>query len=179
MRVGFSGVRGVGKTTLIEATNWDRFVPESFHFFVEKRSIEEFTDMGVPLYEMGGDFTHLFMAYHHVYLHGTNDNFASDWTIWDVLAMSNLAYEQSRISYGIKNKVEDIFHILISQYDIVFYIPPEYGFSEEIGTSNNKEFSNDLERHFLRTKDDVPNLRVLSGSVLEITEQIGKTISEI
>jgi len=175
LKIGFSGVQSVGKTTVIDAIDWKKvFKEEDFH--IQKGSMRKFHELGLPISENGTDITEILVTYHLFFLHHRYDNIVFDRTVWDAYAISSLLYEEGKITSYTYNIVEDIFFSLIKEFDHIFYIRPEFDIVPDGVRSTDMSFRDNFLKNFEKTMKFVDNITFLDGDVEKRKRQVYETL---
>lgn len=136
MKIGFMGVQGTGKSTIV-----DKLVEEGFCSSEEVapsigRSMKE---KGFPINESGNDETQLLA------LQITCNQMYESYNIYprtflDGLVYSKYLFEKNQIAESILKSWEDLTAKHMNDFDVLFYIKPEFDLVSDGDRSMNVEF---------------------------------------
>jgi len=177
MKIGISGAQSVGKTTLLNALRSEQPL-KSYRFCTEvTRTVKEY---GLPINESGTSNTQKLIMQEHITNIFLYDNMITDRTALDGLVYTTYLYRKGQVSQKIYSFVNIIFDKLISRYDLLFYILPEFDIEENEIRSTNVEFRNDIVCIFdeVIINKKISNYIKLSGSVRSRVEQVLNHIIE-
>lgn len=175
MRIGITGSQSVGKTTLLNALR-------SESIFKDYKVCDEVTrwvkNLGLPINESGTEVTQELIMMKHVYNVFLHDNMLTDRTALDGLVYSKWLRQRWKISADSLENVYDVFVKLISQYDHLFFIKPEFDIVDDGVRSTNTEFRDEINSIFLSViqAQNIP-VHFISGSVRERVNQVLEVIN--
>lgn len=170
MKIAFSGVQCTGKTTLInEMKNLSIF--DKFEFCLE--SIRKLQKDGFKINEDGDDNTQIAVMLSHIYNMNYNES-VLDRCLLDGMCYTEYAFRHNQISKKTYDICLKLFELGINEYDIIFYIKPEFEMIEDGTRSTNKKFRDEVQTIFEEyiNKYQLKNITLLSGSVEQRMEQI-------
>ena len=177
MKIAFSGVQCTGKTTLMKCMEkLDEF--KQFNFCFE--SIRSLLKSGFKINQDGDDNTQIAVMNAHIY-NLTFENSVLDRCLLDGMCYTQYAYNHNKISEKTFTICEKLFKMGINEYDIIFYIKPEFEMIEDGTRSTDITFRDEVQNIFENyiSKYNLSNVVLLSGSVEERMEQINKCLKEI
>ena len=173
MKIGLCGTMSVGKSTLAKALQQ---LPEFANYVVTTERSKYLRDLGIPLNTdstIKGQF--IFMAERASELF--NENLITDRTIWDVCAFTLNA---NSITYEEKSTLLKSALLLMSEYDIVFYVSPDGVEIEDNGVrETNSEYRDKINSTIVGLLDQFPPRKLvkISGSTEERISIIKQTLS--
>jgi GTPase SAR1 family protein len=163
MKIGFSGAQSTGKTTLLNALKLEE-VFEDFIFCDEvTRRVKSY---GLPINENGTDITQRLIMQEHIVNVFLNDKMITDRTSLDGLVYTTYLHIHGKVSKDTLEYAQRVFRKVQPQYDLQFYIKPEFTLENDGTRSPDVSFRDQIVGIF----DDVIssyNLNVvyLSGTV--------------
>ena len=172
MKIGLCGTMSVGKSTLAKALQQ---LPEFTHYNVTTERSKYLRDLGIPLNTdstVKGQF--IFMAERASELF--SENLITDRTIWDVCAFTLNA---SSITYENKMDLLKSAILLMSEYDVVFYVSPEGVEIEDNGVrETNSEYRNKIDSTIKSLLGQFPPRKLveIKGSTEERIDVIKQTV---
>lgn len=183
MRIAFSGVQCTGKTTLINAMTEMKMFK---NFQVIKESVRSLKAKGYQINEDGNDDTQLAVMNAHI-MNLIPDNTIIDRCSLDGLCYSEYSYNHGKVTEDTLNFCRKVWELTQDEYDIIFYLRPEFDMVEDGTRSVNSEFRDEtlniFEKHILSkiSEDamlsndmgmDFHNIFLLTGSVKDRLKQI-------
>lgn len=176
MKIVFSGTHGTGKTTLLNILKDQTSLLNSYDFVTEvSRTLQK--EGKATINENGDDLSQYAIALKNYEIYSTNKNFISDRCLLDVLCYTRYLYLHQRCSKECLMFVEQLFKLC--NYDIIFYIEPEFDLVTDGTRSLNKEFRNEvLECFRYYIKEFNINVIRLSGGIDERLKIVKDTIKE-
>lgn len=144
MKISFSGVQCTGKTTLINALSEN----ESFKDFeIIKESIRKLHKQGVKINENGDDSTQLRVMLSHL-INLKYDDAILDRCLLDGMVYTHWLYEKNKISKDTYDLCFDVFNQYIKNYDIIFYLVPEFDLISDGTRSMDINFRDETKKIF-------------------------------
>ena len=176
MKIAFSGVQCTGKTTLINEMKKMELV-DGFEFCFE--SIRKLQKDGFKINEDGDDNTQIAVMLSHIH-NMTVPHSILDRCLLDGMCYTEYSYRHNKISIKTYDICLKLFELGINQYDIIFYIRPEFEMVDDGTRSTNKEFRDEVQSIFEEfiSKYKLNNVVLLSGSVEQRMEQITRAIQK-
>lgn len=141
MKLAFSGVQSVGKTTLITRLIEDAYF--SNNYIVRKERIRELDKLGVPINEEGNNITQLLIMNIHLW-NSLYDNSVLDRCVLDCMAYTSYALKHNKIDDWVFLYAQKIFELLIKKYDVIFYLIPEIDLEYDGVRSSSDEFRKEM-----------------------------------
>lgn len=140
MKVGLSGAQSTGKSTLLIDLQKESFFQD---YKICNEVTRELAAKGFQINEAGTDETQeAVMRVHEDNL--KNKNMLTDRTALDGLVYTNWLYQKGNVSSETMQKVERKFYELISQYDLIFYIKPEFDLHDDGVRSPDTKFRDEI-----------------------------------
>ena len=175
MNIAISGLHSQGKTTLLNSLK-ERWELKDFNFADSPtRSLSKL----YPINEFGNQHTQLFIMMGHYANLATAENYKN--TIFDRCALDGLAYSRfffEKINVAVVDIINRMYNMMISKYDIIFYVEPELDLIDDGERSLNKDFFRCIKYNFNNIiKEDNLKIKKVSGSVQERTDYIVDMIS--
>ena len=170
MRIGLSGTQSTGKTTLLN-------VLRSESKFKDYQINDEVTrwvkSLGISINEDGSDRSQELIMMKHLWNVIMYDKMITDRTALDGLVYSKWLFYNDRISEGVMKKVEESFHKIITFYDKIFFLSPDFPLEDDGVRSTDEQWREEIHDMFLQEieagkVDVIP----ISGSVTERVTQI-------
>ena len=169
-KIGICGAQSVGKTTLLNALKQEKR-------FSDYKFCDEVTrwvgKLGLPINEQGTDDTQFLIAMKHIYNLRLNDRFITDRTIIDCYVYSKWLYNKGKLSEACLNEIHRIAKTIISDYNQIFYIKPEFEIKDDGVRSTDLSFRDEIvtlfEDALFEFLDN--DYIILSGSVDERVKQ--------
>ena len=145
MKIGISGAQSVGKTTLLNAIRSEPFF-KGFEICNEvTRRVKSY---GFSINENGNDVTQRLIMQEHVINIFMYSDFITDRTVLDGLVYSKYLRNHSKISNETMDFVYKVYSRCIGQYDLLFYIPPEFELEDDGVRSIDVTFRNSIVESF-------------------------------
>ena len=170
MRIGITGTQSTGKTTLLNALRSE----EVFNNYAICDEVTRWVkSVGIDINEGGSNLSQELVMMKHIYNIFMYEDMLTDRTAIDGLVYSLWLYNNDKISGQMLSKVRHIFDKLISSYDLIFFIEPEFNIKDDGVRSINVQFRdeiNDLFKEVL-TKNNIKTYK-LTGSVRERVDQV-------
>lgn len=176
MRIGISGAQSVGKTTLLNALRSEACFTD-YKFCTEvTRRVKSY---GLVINENGDDTTQRLIMQEHVINVFMNNKMITDRTALDGLVYTQYLVENKKATEKAYEYALKIFKKVQPQYDIQFYIQPEFEIENDGVRSIDKFFRDRIVTIFKQSIDmyGVPII-VLSGSVRERVEQVIEAVNK-
>lgn len=176
MNIAISGLHSQGKTTLINSLR-ERIELKNFNFADSPtRALSKI----YPINEFGNQHTQLFIMMGHYANLATAEN--SQNTIFDRCALDGLAYSRyffDKINISVVDIINRMYNMMISKYDIIFYVEPELELVNDGERSLNIDFFNFVKLNFRDIiNTDCLKVRNVSGTIEERTQYVVNTICE-
>jgi nicotinamide riboside kinase len=175
MRIGITGSQSVGKTTLLNALRSEK----EFQDYVVCDEVTRWVKkIGLPINEQGNDHTQELIMMKHVYNIFLNKNMITDRTVLDGLVYTKWLRQSGNIKEETMEIAYNVFHKLISYYDYLFFIKPEFDIVSDGVRSTNTSFRNQINRSFIDVIEEhnIP-VHYVSGSVRERVNQVLEVIN--
>lgn len=176
MKIAISGAQSTGKTTIIkEMRKW--LVPLKKHKFLFEIT-REVNKLGLPINEEGNNITQLFILNSHLERCFKYKNSVLDRCILDGLVYTQYLFNNKKVDYWVLSYARRLFDTLINEYDIIFYIQPEFDIAEDGVRSTNIIFRNEIKEIFNTYIILCNNIVFIKGTVDERLNQIYSNIKE-
>jgi len=177
MRIGISGAQSVGKTTLLNALRSEKCFADYTICNEVTRRVQSY---GLPINEHGSDITQRLIMQEHIVNVFMNDDMITDRTSLDGIVYTTWLWENKRVSYEAYQFAISVFKKVQKQYDVQFYIVPEFDIEDDGVRSQDVEFRDSIVQIFDKVIA-IYNIDVvlITGSVRERVEQVLKHIGEI
>lgn len=175
MRIVLSGAQSTGKTTLLKELK-ERKEFQNFVFVDEiVRTIKK---QGFKINENGDDDTQHAIVNAHIN-NLKYDNCILDRCLLDSAVYTCYLYNHQKVGEETKKKADLALALHANDYDIIFYLAPEFEVVPDNVRSTNKKFREEVVQNFEQyIKDYNLNVVRLKGTVEERLRQIQKTIKE-
>ena len=169
MKIVFTGSGSTGKSTLLRELQKDpRFKDYKFFDSITKTA----QDMGLKINTEGEDSTQkAIMSIHEEVL--KNDNFIASRCSLDCISYTVYLYNHGNISQSVFDELYDKFLELVKQYDLIFYIKPEFKPKDNGLRSTDQHFIDEVAENFeeIIQRENL-NVHTLHGTVEERMSQI-------
>lgn len=175
MKISFTGTHSTGKTTLLNNLKNDPDFSE-FKFHDEiTRSIQSY---GIDINEKGNNLTQLLILDTHI-RNLLYPLFVTDRCILDGVVYTEWLYNNLKVDEWVYNYSKNLFKYLIGQYDIIFYLKPEFDLVDDGVRSSSIEFQKEIYNIFEKYITEY-NINVISitGTVEQRINQIKNHIHE-
>lgn len=163
MKIAFTGTHGTGKTTLLNKMKAMSPYSHTYTFIDEitRRMVKK----GIPINEGGSDITQLLIMNSHL-SNNLKDDVIMDRCALDGVVYTRWMYNKGKVSEWVMNYAEELFQMIIGDYDRIFYLVPEFSIEDDGVRSVHLEFRNEIVTVFNQyiTDHKIPVIR-LSGSV--------------
>jgi nicotinamide riboside kinase len=173
MKIGLTGTHSVGKTTLLNAL---RSEPCFKDFAICDEVTRQIRALGFAINENGNDNTQRVIMLKHIENIMLNDNMITDRTALDCLVYSRYLWKNQRITNDTFSIIHKLFLKLWPQYDLVFFIEPEFDLVSDGVRSIDEDFRNNIHKEFVETIAELKlykdNLHYLKGSVVNRVNQV-------
>ena len=175
MKIGFTGILSVGKTTLVNALKEH---PEFKDYSFKTERSKYLRDLGIPLNtDSSTKGQIIFLAERCSELY--DENIITDRTLIDVMAFTALA---KTIPLTFSYTFNDLCHDLISEYDYIFYISPDGVNIEDNGVRTTdpeyrESIDNEIKKIIKDKRGYIKNLVELKGSIEERVEKVKQVLN--
>src|SRR6056300_236144 len=176
MRIAFTGAQSTGKTTLLNALKADEAFRYKYEFIDEiTRRMQK---KGLKINEAGGNTTQLLIMNEHIknllYENAIMDRCAIDGVVY-----THWLYKQNKVEKWVWDYSVDVFTHYVNNYDIIFYLKPEFDIVDDGVRSVDVSFRDEIVELFDRY---IKHVRIpvitLSGTVEERLNKFYSTIKE-
>jgi thymidylate kinase len=175
MRISFTGISGVGKTTLIAKLQQH---PLFKNYTTIDNVLRQLYGQDIPINDMGDQFdaTQLLVMNKHLEYLLLNKNLLCGRCLLDGLCYTDYLWEEHKVCDWVKIYALELTSKYLSKYDYIFYLKPEFPLVNDGVRSLNKEFHNKVAEKFeqwasLFNKRD-GNIITITGSIEERLQQI-------
>lgn len=170
MRIGITGAQSVGKTTLLNALRSEVFFNE---YAICDEVTRRVASYGLPINENGNDSTQRIIMNEHIVNIFMHEKMLTDRTALDCLVYSRYLYMEKKISPSTMHYVHNAFLKLWKEYDMVFYIEPEFSIVDDGTRSVDQNFRDEIDDLFGNTiKLNKINVIKIKGSVRERVDMV-------
>lgn len=145
MRIGITGAQSVGKTTLLNALRSEKFFKEYAICDEVTRRVKGY---GIPINESGTSVTQRLIMNEHIVNIFMNDKMLTDRTALDGLVYTLYLMKKGNIDPKTLLYVDTVFKKLITKYDHIFYIEPEFDIVDDGERSVDVDFRNEIVEYF-------------------------------
>lgn len=181
MQIAFTGAHSTGKTTLLNhMIEKDMFKD----FFISTNLSRSLKELGYEISEKGNDTTQLKLLELATNNLIRNYNVLSDRSLIDIFVYTEWQFLHGQASEEVRNLTFNFMCAYIEQYDILFYIRPEFELVDDGLRSTDLEYRDDIANIFSMTIDMLNNhyncnIVELSGSVEERNKQIDERLADL
>lgn len=170
MRIGITGAQSVGKTTLLNALRSEKFFKE---YSVCDEVTRRVRSYGIPINEGGTNITQRLIMNEHIVNVFMHEKMLTDRTAIDGLVYTLYLHKRDKIDAKTIIYVDSVFKKLISRYDFIFYIEPEFEIVDDGERSISKEFRDEIVELFesVITRNKIPVVRI-KGSVRDRVQSV-------
>lgn len=141
MRIGISGAQSVGKTTLLNAL---RSEPTFKEYSICDEVTRRVKSYGLLINEHGSDTTQRLIMQEHIVNLYMHENMITDRTSLDGLVYTKYLKQKGKVGQETLDYAGKIFDKTIRQYDLLFYIVPEFDIVDDGTRSTDIEFRDDI-----------------------------------
>lgn len=176
MFISFTGAQSTGKSTLLqECKKLDlkvKYVDEVTRFIKRKYK--------VPINEHAGDTTQILIINQHVINSLMKKNVIMDRCIIDGLVYTYWLYEKGKVSKWVLDYAKNVYDMLISKIDVIFYCQPDFDLVDDGERSTDVIFRDEIIMLMdIVTSTCKPEQLVkLSGTVEQRMETIINTLNK-
>jgi len=175
MKIGITGAQSVGKTTLLNALRSEKLFRD---YAICDEVTREIKEMGFDINEAGSDLTQILIMQKHIVNVFMYDNMLTDRTALDGLVYTTYLNMHKKVSDTTLKKAKVMYDRIISQYDYLFYIRPEFDIVDDGVRSIDPNFRDEISEIFEGFITELPReITIVSGSVRERLEQVMKYIT--
>lgn len=179
MKIAFSGSQGTGKSTLFnQIKEWDIFK----NYYLSSGLARKAQKDGYLINEKGDDESQL--AILDLYLHDLDrhPNLLAERSIVDLHIYILWLYLNGVVIEDTMKTIFDIAHTYYVNYDIIFFLKPEFSIEQDGIRSIDKKYQDEInslfEKYYSSVDSVKPRVVILTGSVQDRLEQIYNTIEE-
>jgi dephospho-CoA kinase len=175
MKISFTGTHSTGKTTLL---NILKNSPEYSQFTFHDEITRKVQAQGIDINENGNNLTQLLILDTHI-RNLLSPRFIADRCILDGIVYTEWLYNNYKIDDWVYSYSRNLFKYLIPQYDILFYLVPEFNIVDDGVRSTSHTFQHDIQTIFEKYIEQY-NIPVvyITGTVENRIEQVNKHIYE-
>ena len=145
MHIGISGSQSVGKTTLLNALRSEKFFKDYTICDEVTRRVKSY---GIPINENGTSITQRLIMNEHIVNIFMNKQMLTDRTALDGLVYTLYLHKKGNIDLKTLLYVDNVFKKLITKYDHIFYIEPEFEIEDDGERSTDKNFRDEIVEYF-------------------------------
>ena len=175
MKYALTGSHGVGKTTVVNVlTDW--LEENGLKAIVNSSNARKIKQSGGIVNEEGDDQVQLIVECSHVSKF-CEDNWFADRSVIDGYAYTEYLYHHRKVSAATFQLVKDLMEAFLKNYTEIFYIPIEFGVTDDGIRKNDENFQKEIDEIVARTLK-LSNIRyyTITGSVFERVEKIKSII---
>lgn len=166
MKIAISGAQSTGKTTLINELR------KIYQVTFKTEITRELAAKGYLINELGTDETQQAIMNSHKERLQINEDVVYDRCALDGVVYTHYLFLHNKVSLETLNNSIEMFKDIINQYDIIFYIEPEFEIEDDGQRSSNKEFRDEIVSLFGKYINEYNiNIHKLTGSVEERVNQ--------
>ena len=176
MRIVFTGTHGTGKTTLLENMKKDHLLPTYEYICNLTRDVMR---RGFPINKEGDDRTQLALLAAHLNTFN-KDDFVIDRCLLDICSYNRYLRDMGIVCREVVGLADAMLEDSYRNYDIIFYLKPEFGIVSDGIRSTDVEYQHAVARHLddLISKYGIPVVP-LTGTVEERMAQVKSTLAEV
>ena len=169
MKIGICGAHSVGKTTLLNALRSEEFFKD---YTIADEVTRKLKKRGMNINEAGDDLTQIAVMDSHIVNAFLYNNMLTDRTAVDGYVYTAWLWSEKKVSDETLEYANTVMHRLIPQYDIIYYIKPEFDIADDGVRSTDQKFRDDIAGLFEVTiqNNNIP-VQTLTGSVRNRVEQ--------
>jgi nicotinamide riboside kinase len=182
MKIAFTGAQGTGKTTLLnELKQMFPYSPDSY-MGAQYTFIDEITrnmlKHGLSINEKGTDVTQLLIMNSHL-KNVLAGNVVMDRCALDGVVYTRYLHNRGQVSDWVMDYAERVFQMIISEYDYIFYLVPEFDLKDDGTRSTSIDFRNQIVDIFNTyiLECEIPVIR-LTGNLQQRINQIKEAVNE-
>jgi len=175
MKIAFTGAQSTGKTTLLnklkEDSNYVRFT------YIDEIT-RRMTQHGLQINEGGDDMTQLLIMNSHL-KNILKQDVIMDRCVLDGVVYTRYLHNRGQVSDWVMDYAEKVFQLIIEEYDIIFYLHPEFSIHDDGVRSVDIDFRNDIVKIFNQyiLECEIPVIRV-TGTVEERINKVKEKVNE-
>jgi len=177
MKFALVGPQGAGKTTLLNALKKE----EALIPFVFCEEVTRWVkSLGFNINEAGDDTTQYLIMMRHIFNLTVHPNMITDRSVIDCYAYTLWHYKRGMISQKSFEELTRAFESTVFNYDIIFYLPPEFDIEDDGVRSVSVEFRDEIDGYFkeLLTKYGKRTFD-LTGELNERVDKFKKIVSAL
>lgn len=176
MRIGICGAQSTGKTTLLNALRSEDLLKDYIICNEVTRKVKSY---GLPINEQGNNVTQKLIMQEHIVNVFLYNKMITDRTSLDGYVYSTHLHNHRKIDDECWDFVKKIHNKVWSNYDIVFYLDPEFEIEDDGVRSIDRVFRDSIVNLFKYTiEKNKLNVIKLTGSLRERVESALKIIKE-
>lgn len=171
MKYALTGSHGVGKTTIVNVlTDW--LEENNIKAIVNSSNARKIKQSGGIINEEGDDQVQLIVECSHVSKFCENNWFA-DRSVIDGYAYTEYLFKHKKVSAHTLQIVRNLMIAFVGNYTEIFYIPIEFGVSDDGIRKNDEPFQKEIDQIIVNTLKCY-NIKyyTIKGSVFERVEKI-------
>lgn len=181
MKIAFCGTHSTGKTTLLNALK----NAEEFKDFMFIEGITRMVNSaGLPINEATNDFAQISIVNYHAAYDLIYDSYITDRSVIDVLSYTKRAWLDNDLSFESMTHILKVALKIVSNYDIIFYLPNVIGLETDGTRSADLKFQARIDsiiKNYLNSfklETGIDHI-TLNGTVEERVEQVLKSVKMI
>lgn len=167
--ISFTGAQSSGKSTLLEKCKKE--LPGKWMFVDEVTRLVK-RKYGVNINEQGDDITQLLILNGHIEntcllntVDESYDGIILDRCIVDGLVYTEWLYDHGKVSKWVYEYALEVYQLLVSKLDIIFYTDPNIPLEDDGERSINIDFRNSIIDRFNRVNGHLCNYTTLQGDI--------------
>ena len=173
MKIAISGAQSTGKTTLINE------LKKNYQFTFKTEITRELAAKGYLINELGTDETQLAIMNSHKERLQIEEDVVYDRCALDGVVYTHYLFLHNKVSKETLDITVKMFKDMINQYDIIFYIEPEFEIEDDGQRSNSKEFRDEIVLLFDKYISEYSiSIQKLTGTVAERVIQFQNALEE-